>query len=125
MGAKITIDSATMLNKAFEIIEAHHLFHIEPERIEAVVHPQSIVHSMVEYIDGAIKAQLGLPDMHLPIAYALGGTSVLPMPPVTDYRGLCHTDIRETQCREIPMPRPCPLRTRKEGQLGMYNQRSQ
>ncbi len=72
MGAKITIDSATMLNKAFEIIEAHHLFHIEPERIEAVVHPQSIVHSMVEYIDGAIKAQLGLPDMHLPIAYALG-----------------------------------------------------
>ena len=72
MGAKITIDSATMLNKAFEIIEAHHLFHIEPERIEAVVHPQSIVHSMVEYTDGAIKAQLGLPDMHLPIAYPLG-----------------------------------------------------
>ena len=61
-----------MLNKAFEIIEAHHLFHIEPGRIEAVVHPQSIVHSMVEYTDGAIKAQLGLPDMHLPIAYALG-----------------------------------------------------
>lgn len=72
MGAKITVDSATMLNKAFEIIEAHHLFHISPERIEAVVHPQSIVHSMVEYVDGAIKAQLGLPDMHLPIAYALG-----------------------------------------------------
>lgn len=72
MGAKITIDSATMLNKAFEIIEAHHLFHIEPERIEAVVHPQSIVHSMVEYVDGAIKAQLGVPDMRLPIAYALG-----------------------------------------------------
>ena len=72
MGAKITIDSATMLNKAFEIIEAHHLFHIEPGKIEAVVHPQSIVHSMVEYTDGAIKAQLGLPDMHLPIAYALG-----------------------------------------------------
>jgi len=72
MGAKITIDSATMLNKAFEIIEAHHLFHIEPEKIEAVVHPQSIVHSMVEYADGAIKAQLGVPDMRLPIAYALG-----------------------------------------------------
>jgi len=72
MGAKITIDSATMLNKAFEIIEAHHLFHIDPERIEAIVHPQSIVHSMVEYVDGAIKAQLGVPDMRLPIAYALG-----------------------------------------------------
>ncbi|MDE6157558.1 MAG: 1-deoxy-D-xylulose-5-phosphate reductoisomerase, partial [Muribaculaceae bacterium] len=72
MGAKITIDSATMLNKAFEIIEAHHLFGVAPERIEAVVHPQSIVHSMVEFADGAVKAQLGLPDMHLPIAYALG-----------------------------------------------------
>lgn len=72
MGPKITIDSATMLNKAFEIIEAHYLFNIAPERISAVVHPQSIVHSMVEFVDGAIKAQLGVPDMHLPIAYALG-----------------------------------------------------
>lgn len=72
MGAKITIDSATMLNKAFEIIEAHHLFGIDGDRIEAVVHPQSIVHSMVEFVDGAIKAQLGFPDMHLPIAFALG-----------------------------------------------------
>lgn len=72
MGAKITVDSATLMNKAFEIIEAHYLFGIEPQRIEAVVHPQSIVHSMVEFTDGAIKAQLGVPDMHLPIAYALG-----------------------------------------------------
>lgn len=75
MGAKITIDSATMLNKAFEIIEARWLFGIAPERITAVVHPQSIVHSMVEYTDGAIKAQLGTPDMRLPIAYALGEAS--------------------------------------------------
>lgn len=72
MGAKITIDSATMMNKAFEIIEARWLFDVEPDMIEAVVHPQSIVHSMVEFRDGAIKAQLGLPDMHLPIRYALG-----------------------------------------------------
>ncbi|MGM9853020.1 MAG: 1-deoxy-D-xylulose-5-phosphate reductoisomerase [Muribaculaceae bacterium] len=72
MGAKITVDSATMLNKAFELIEAHYLFGIEPRRIRAVVHPQSIVHSMVEFKDGAIKAQLGVPDMRLPIAYALG-----------------------------------------------------
>lgn len=72
MGAKITIDSATMMNKAFEIIEARWLFGISPERIEAVVHPQSIVHSMVEFKDGAVKAQLGMPDMRLPIAYALG-----------------------------------------------------
>lgn len=78
MGNKITIDSASMLNKAFEIIEAHHLFNIEPSRIEAVVHPQSIVHSMVEFTDGAIKAQLGIPDMRLPIAYALGAHSRLP-----------------------------------------------
>lgn len=75
MGAKITIDSASMLNKAFEIIEARWLFGIEPERIAAVVHPQSIVHSMVEFADGAIKAQLGTPDMRLPIAYALGEAS--------------------------------------------------
>lgn len=77
MGAKITIDSATMMNKAFEIIEARHLFHIAPDRIRAVVHPQSIVHSMVEFADGAIKAQLGVPDMHLPIAYALGANTRL------------------------------------------------
>ncbi|MCI5978973.1 MAG: 1-deoxy-D-xylulose-5-phosphate reductoisomerase [Bacteroidales bacterium] len=72
MGAKITIDSATMMNKAFEIIEAHYLFNIPAERITPVVHPQSIVHSMVEFVDGAVKAQLGIPDMRLPIAYALG-----------------------------------------------------
>lgn len=72
MGAKITIDSATMVNKAFEIIEARWLFGLEPERISAIVHPQSIIHSMVEFVDGAIKAQMGVPEMTLPIAYALG-----------------------------------------------------
>lgn len=78
MGAKITIDSATMLNKAFEIIEARWLFDVTPDKIEAVVHPQSIVHSMVEFIDGAVKAQLGVPDMRLPIRYALGDAGRLP-----------------------------------------------
>jgi 1-deoxy-D-xylulose-5-phosphate reductoisomerase len=77
MVAKITIDSATMLNKAFEIIEARWLFGVEPTKIQAVVHPQSIVHSMVEFVDGAVKAQLGVPDMHLPISYALGETERL------------------------------------------------
>lgn len=72
MGAKITIDSATLVNKAFEIIEARWLFGVGPEKIEAIVHPQSIVHSMVEFVDGAIKAQMGVPSMLLPIAYALG-----------------------------------------------------
>lgn len=74
MGAKITIDSATMVNKAFEIIEARWLFDMAPEKITAVVHPQSIVHSMVEFVDGSVKAQLGVPDMRLPIRYALGDT---------------------------------------------------
>ena len=74
MGAKITIDSATMVNKAFEIIEARWLFDMPAEKITAVVHPQSIVHSMVEFVDGAVKAQLGVPDMRLPIRYALGET---------------------------------------------------
>lgn len=72
MGAKITVDSASLMNKAFELIEAHHLFHLPAEKIEAIVHPQSIIHSMVEFNDGAIKAQMGVPDMRLPIAYALG-----------------------------------------------------
>ena len=71
MGAKVTIDSASMMNKGFEMIEARWLFGLPPERIEVVVHPQSIVHSMVQFADGAVMAQLGMPDMHLPIAYAL------------------------------------------------------
>ncbi len=72
MGAKVTIDSASMMNKGFEMIEARWLFGCPPERIKILVHPQSIVHSMVEFNDGSIKAQLGVPDMHLPIRYALG-----------------------------------------------------
>ena len=71
MGAKITIDSATMVNKGFEVIEAKWLFGAKPEQIEVVIHPQSIIHSMVEMQDGAIMAQLGTPDMRLPISYAL------------------------------------------------------
>lgn len=70
MGAKITIDSASMMNKGFEVIEAKWLFGLKPEQIEVVVHPQSIIHSMVQFADGSIKAQLGLPDMKLPIQYA-------------------------------------------------------
>ena len=71
MGAKITIDSATMMNKGFEVIEAKWLFGVNADRIEVVVHPQSVIHSMVQFEDGAIKAQLGTPDMRLPIMYAL------------------------------------------------------
>jgi len=71
MGSKITIDSATMINKGFEVIEAKWLFNLRPEQIEVMVHPQSIIHSMVQFHDGSVKAQLGLPDMKLPILYAL------------------------------------------------------
>jgi 1-deoxy-D-xylulose-5-phosphate reductoisomerase len=71
MGAKITIDSATLMNKGLEMIEAKWLFNLEPEQIQVVIHPQSIIHSMVQFEDGSIKAQMGLPDMKLPIQYAL------------------------------------------------------
>ena len=71
MGQKITIDSATLMNKAFEVIESHWLFNVPWERIEVVVHPQSTIHSMVEFADGSVKAQMGPPDMRLPIQYAL------------------------------------------------------
>jgi 1-deoxy-D-xylulose-5-phosphate reductoisomerase len=71
MGRKISVDSATMMNKALEVIEAHHLFGMRPEQIQVVIHPQSIVHSMVSYHDGAVVAQLGVPDMRTPIAYGL------------------------------------------------------
>ena len=78
MGAKITIDSATMMNKGFEVIEAKWLFDVKHNQIEVVVHPQSIVHSLVEFKDGSIKAQMGLPDMKLPIQYALSYPRRLP-----------------------------------------------
>ncbi|MCD8073336.1 MAG: 1-deoxy-D-xylulose-5-phosphate reductoisomerase [Alistipes sp.] len=92
MGAKITIDSATMVNKGFEVIEARWLFDIDPADIEVVIHPQSVVHSMVEFCDGAVKAQLGTPDMHLPIQYALSYPERWETP-VTD--GFSLTDFRE------------------------------
>lgn len=78
MGAKITIDSATLMNKGLEMIEAKWLFGLDNEQVEVVVHPQSIVHSLVQFVDGSMKAQLGLPDMKLPIQYALGWPKRLP-----------------------------------------------
>lgn len=79
MGAKVTIDSATMMNKGFEVMEAKWLFGVEADKIQVVVHPQSIVHSAVEFDDGAVKAQLGVPDMRLPIQYALSYPDRLPL----------------------------------------------
>ena len=77
MGAKITIDSATLMNKGLEMIEAKWLFNLSPEQVQVIIHPQSIIHSMVQFEDGSIKAQMGLPDMKLPIQYALGFPSRL------------------------------------------------
>ena len=72
MGAKISIDSATLMNKGLEMIEAKWLFNLKPDQIQVLIHPQSIIHSMVQFEDGSIKAQMGLPDMKLPIQYAIG-----------------------------------------------------
>ena len=84
MGPKVTIDSATLMNKGLELIEAHHLFGVDLDRIEVVIHPQSTVHSLVEFVDGSLKAQLGQPDMRLPIAIALAYPDRLPgvIPPL-------------------------------------------
>jgi 1-deoxy-D-xylulose-5-phosphate reductoisomerase len=78
MGAKITIDSATLMNKGLEMIEAKWLFNLQPEQVHVVIHPQSIIHSMIQFEDGSIKSQMGLPDMKLPIQYALGFPRRLP-----------------------------------------------
>ena len=79
MGAKITIDSASLMNKGFEVIEARWLFGVPAEKIEVLIHPQSIVHSGVEFVDGGVKAQLGVPDMKLPIQYAFSYPDRLPL----------------------------------------------
>ena len=79
MGAKITIDSASMMNKGFEVIEAKWLFGVEADQIQVLVHPQSIVHSAVQFVDGSVKAQLGVPDMRLPIQYAFSFPQRLPL----------------------------------------------
>lgn len=80
MGAKISVDSATMMNKGLELIEAHYLFGLPSERIDILVHPQSVIHSMVEYVDGSVLAQLGSPDMRIPISYALAWPERLETP---------------------------------------------
>jgi 1-deoxy-D-xylulose-5-phosphate reductoisomerase len=80
MGAKISVDSATLMNKGLELIEAHHLFGLPPEKIDVVVHPQSVVHSLVEFIDGSLLAQLGSADMRIPISFALGWPERIPTP---------------------------------------------
>jgi 1-deoxy-D-xylulose-5-phosphate reductoisomerase len=96
MGAKITIDSATLMNKGLEMIEAKWLFNLSPEQIQVIIHPQSIIHSMVEFEDGSIKAQMGLPDMKLPIQYALAFPHRLPNNnPKTDFKKISNLSFEE------------------------------
>jgi len=103
MGPRITIGSATLMNKALEIIELHHLFDLEPERIEVVVHPQSIVHSMVEFVDGSVVAQLGPPDMRVPIHYALHHPDRATGPwRGFDVRSMAHLTFEEPDLERFP-----------------------
>lgn len=110
MGAKITIDSASLMNKGLEVIEAYHLFPVEPHQIDVVVHPQSIVHSMVEYKDGSVLAQMGAPDMRIPIAYAMSYPERIPT-------AVERLDFAALACMEFEAPDyvrfPC-LRIAKE-----------
>lgn len=107
MGAKITIDSATLMNKGFEVIEAKWLFGMKPEQIDVVVHPQSIIHSMVQFCDGSIKAQLGLPDMRMPIqfalAYPLRIKNSLPRFDFADYPSLTFTPPDTKKFRNLAL----------------------
>jgi 1-deoxy-D-xylulose-5-phosphate reductoisomerase len=103
MGPRITVGSATLMNKALEVIEVHHLFGLERERIRVVVHPQSIVHSLVEFVDGSVKAQMGPPDMRLPIHYALFDPDRAPFPAVGFDVGLyASLTFEEPDVRRFP-----------------------
>ena len=103
MGAKISVDSATMVNKALEVIEAHILFGLPPEKIEVVIHPQSVVHSMVEYIDGSILAQMGASDMRTPIANALAWPGRVATPGrKLDLKTLKQLDFEEAEFEQFP-----------------------
>ena len=104
MGAKITVDSASLLNKGLEIIEAHWLFQVPYKSISVIVHPESIVHSMVEFHDGSIKAQLGVPDMRLPIQYAIGFPERLPQAHAPlDLRTLSQLNFEQPDERRFPL----------------------
>ncbi len=125
MGRKITIDSATLMNKALEVMEARWLFDLPPAQISVVVHPQSVVHSMVEFHDGAVMAQLGVSDMRGPIAYALGGLARPPAArhPAPRSTGPRPADLRRARRRALPgagsgLSGPRAWRDRSGGALG-------
>ena len=103
MGAKISVDSATMMNKGLELIEAHYLFGLPSQRIDIVVHPQSVIHSLVEFVDGSVLAQLGAPDMRIPIAYALAWPGRMATPAERlDLAGLARLDFEAPDAERFP-----------------------
>ncbi|WP_395623919.1 1-deoxy-D-xylulose-5-phosphate reductoisomerase [Sphingomonas daechungensis] len=103
MGAKISVDSATLMNKGLELIEAHYLFGLPSERIDILIHPQSVIHSLVEYIDGSVLAQLGSPDMRIPIAYALAYPARMPTPAQKlDLASIARLDFEEPDTTRFP-----------------------
>ena len=117
MGPKITVDSSTLMNKGLEVIEAHELFGADYDQIEVVVHPQSIVHSMVEFTDGATIAQLSMPDMRLPIGYALAYPDRIVTPfGRMDWAATGTARLRGPRPRDLPLPGPWP--TTRDGSAG-------
>ena len=115
MGQRITIDSATMMNKGFEVIEAHWLFGVELERVQVVIHPQSTIHSMVEYVDGSILAQLGPTDMRMPIQYALTYPERVPSKGCAlDWSALRRLDFEEVTAKKFP----CLTLAREAARIG-------
>lgn len=133
MGSKITIDSASLMNKGLEIIEARWLFGLSPDQIEVVIHPQSIIHSMVQFRDGSIKAQMGLPDMRLPILFALGYPLRIPSDfPRLDFRKAMNLqfeppDVQKFPCLQIAFDcmrvggnMPCIMNAANEVAVGAF-----
>ena len=115
MGSKISIDSATLMNKGLEVLEAHWLFGVPQDRIEVLIHPECIVHSMVEFVDGAVKAQMGPPDMSLPIQYALTYPDRVPSASEhLTWRALCHLTFAPADCERFP----CLMLARQAGVAG-------
>ena len=126
MGAKITIDSSTLMNKGLEVIEAHELFGVDFDRIDVVVHPQSIVHGMVEFVDGATIAQLSMPDMRLPIGLALGAPDRLPEPfGAIDWTELSQLTFEPPDLDDLPLPARSPTRRAGRGAAPGDAQRGQ
>ena len=116
MGAKISVDSATLMNKGLELIEAHFLFGLPSERIDILIHPQSVIHSLVEFIDGSVLAQLGSPDMRIPIAYALAWPERMPTPAQRlDLAAVARLDFEAPDLRRFPALRLAREALEREG----------